>query len=279
MPEDISDKLASMSVSRDDQPWTDEEKAVCLEVRKRLIKEKGLPPSAVGELELITITMNAKMRPDEAIQKFMTYYENLLGEYKIPDVWAKQEDLHDQWHRLAVAGVDEGGRQIMWVHGGKTEVEEEAKCIQACSLYFFAVHSDRHTLRNGISLVIDTSNGAKQKVGNEKKLQVAWQNYPTRPQGIYILGTNAITRITINALIAFASLFAKNKVIARIRFETYKELAKKWGLASLPEIHGGDKKIGTVQWVKERLESFPLMGLPKYVDDTPVVVGKPVELS
>ena len=62
-------------------------------------------------------------------------------------------------------------------------------------------------------------------------------------------------------------------------FETYKELAKKWGLASLPEIHGGDKKIGTVQWVKERLESFPLMGLPKYVDDTPVVVGKPVELS
>ena len=60
MPEDISDKLASMSM-RDDQPWTDEEKAVCLEVRERLIKEKGLPPSAVGELELITIPLRLRI--------------------------------------------------------------------------------------------------------------------------------------------------------------------------------------------------------------------------
>ena len=53
---------------------------------------------------------------------------------------------------------------------------------------------DLVSLRNGITLVIDTSNAPKKKVGNERKLQVAWQNYPTRPQHIFIMGTSALTR-------------------------------------------------------------------------------------
>ena len=57
----------------------------------------------------------------------------------------------------------------------------------------------------------------------------AWQNFPTRAQGIYILGTNMVTRVVINGLIAFASLFAKNKVIARIKFAELKDIEKKWG--------------------------------------------------
>merc|ERR1712224_540186 len=140
----------------------------------------------------------------------------------------------------------------MWIHGGGTAVEEEAKCIRSCCHYFFAVHADRHTLRNGISLVINMANAPKKKIGNEKKLQIAWQNFPTRAQGIYILGTTAITRITINALIAFASLFAKNKIIARIRFSEVKELGKKWGATALPEVHGGEKRMATGEWVKQR---------------------------
>eukprot|EP00966_Prymnesium_polylepis_P314002 7256079-Prymnesium_polylepis.1 len=92
-------------------------------------------------------------------------------------------------------------------------------------------------LRNGISLVINTANAPKQKVGNEKKLQVAWQNFPTRPQGIYILGTSTFTRLAINALIAFAALFAKNKVIARVNFAEVTDLEKRWGgKSSLPEM-------------------------------------------
>jgi len=245
--------------------WTEEERQACLDVREALIKEKNLPASAVGEVELIVITLNAKLRVDEAVTKFMTYHESLLGEYGISDVWAAHETLDDQWHRLAVAGQDEGGRSVMWVHGGGTAVDEETRCIQSCCVYFFAVHADVFTLRNGISLVIDTSNAPKKKVGNERKLQVAWQNYPTRAQGIYILGTNAFTRIAINALIAFASLFAKNKIIARIRFSDIAELGKKWGTSSLPEIHGGEKRPATGEWVRARLDAFPRMGLPAYV--------------
>jgi hypothetical protein len=162
----------------------------------------------------IQVTLNSKCRVEEAVDKFMTYHTQLLKEYGIEDVWADHAELSAQWHRLAACGRDEGGRQIMWVHGGGTAVAEERACIRSCCLYFFAVHADMHTLRNGISLVIDTSNAPKKKIGNEKKLQVAWQNYPTRPQGIYILGTTAVTRIFVNALIAFASLFAKNKVRA-----------------------------------------------------------------
>ena len=79
------------------------------------------------------------------------------------------------------------------------------------------------------------------------------------------MGTTAITRITINALIAFASLFAKNKIIARIRFSEVKELGKKWGAAALPEVHGGEKRMATGEWVKQRLASFPRMNLPDYV--------------
>jgi hypothetical protein len=248
-----------------DSDWTDEERSTCLAVRDALVKQKGLKPSQIGEVELIAITLNSKCRVAEAVDKFMTYHEKLLGEYGISDVWADTKELDDQWHRLLPAGLDEGGRQIMWVHGGGTPVEEEARCIRSCCLFFFAVHADRFTLRNGISLVIDTSNAPKKKVGNEKKLQVAWQNFPTRPQGIYILGTTTFTRIAVNALIAFASLFAKNKVIARIRFSGLTEMRKKMGEASMPQMHGGEPRVPTAQWVRERLAQFPKMGLPEYI--------------
>jgi hypothetical protein len=247
-----------------DGEWTAEEREVCLAVREQLIKQKGLKPSQVGEIELITITMNAKQRVDEAVQKFLTYHQSILGEYGIDDVWAGDASIHDQWHRHLVAGRDDGDRGIMWVHGGGTQPEEETQCIRASCRYFFAVHADRHTLRSGISLVIDTSNSPKTKIGNEKKLQVAWQNFPTRPQGIFILGTSMITRIAINAIIAFASLFAKNKVIARIRFSDIKEMETKFTKAQLPELHGGEKRAQTAEWVKARLDAFPRMGLPDY---------------
>ena len=129
-------------------PWTDDERSACLAVREKLIRDKGLPPSAVGEIELVVITLNAKCRVDDAVEKFVTYHEKLLGEYGISDVWAgRGAALAAQWHRLCVAGRDDGGRQIMWIHGGGTAVEEEALCIQSCCLYFFAVRADARGAR------------------------------------------------------------------------------------------------------------------------------------
>lgn len=236
-----------------------------LAVRDVLVSKHKLEASALSEIELICITLNSKCRIDEAAEKYMTYRDRLLVEYAIEDVWGDRSYLHDQWHRLPVAGLDEAGRQMMWVHGSGTQISEESRCIHASILYYFAVHADLHTLRNGISLIIDTSNTPKQKVGNEKKLQIAWQNFPTRAQGIYILGTTAITRIAVNAVIAFAALFAKNKVIARIRFAAHEQIAETMGNAAMPQMHGGEAKEETETWVNRRLAEFPLMGLPAYI--------------
>eukprot|EP00908_Phaeocystis_cordata_P003700 Transcript_14076.p3 GENE.Transcript_14076~~Transcript_14076.p3 ORF type:complete len:255 (-),score=109.26 Transcript_14076:1205-1969(-) len=244
--------------------YTKDEVDAVLAVRQAL-SAAGVPREQLGEVELITITLNAKCRVDEAVTKFNTYRDNLLGEYGISDVWSRESEkvLQGQWHRLAVAGVDEEGRQIMWIHGGGTEVAEEHACLWASCLYFFAVHADLHSLRNGITLVIDTANAPKKKVGNERKLQVAWQNFPTRPQHIYILGTSALTRLAINALIAFASLFAKNKVIARVQFSEVGKVGKSVGTPNLPERHGGLARPETAAWVAQRLAAFPRMGLPE----------------
>ena len=235
-----------------------------LAVRSALL-EAGVPAASLNEVELIVVTLVAKLRVNDAVAKFKTYKEDILDLFGIEDVWSAKAtaELADQWHRLAVAGVDEGGRQIMWVQGGGTSVEEERVCVMASVRYFLAVHADLHTLRNGITLCIDTSNNPKKKVGNEKKLQVVWQNFPVRPQHIFILGTSFATRIAVNALIAFASLFAKNKVISRIQFSDVDAVGKLVGRANLPALHGGATRPPTSEWVAQRLRDFPRMGLPE----------------
>ena len=233
----------------------------------------------------------------------MTYFEKLLIEYNI--IVEEQEhhpektktnsllqenyihELSHHWHRFSVTGTDDGKRGVMYINGGETPIEEERNCIRASTLYYFAVHADIHTLRNGSSMVIDmTFKNNKVKYGNEKKLQIAWQNYPLRPQHIFILGTNVITRIAVNGLIAFASLFAKSKVIARIKFETVEGVSKVfgWREEDLPKhyrkndvsssssgvVSDDDQKLKPSEsdcmdvgvWIKQRLEMFPLMGLP-----------------
>ena len=76
--------------------------------------------------------------------------------------------------------------------------------------------------------------------------------------------TSAVTRVAVNALIAFAALFAKNKVIARVAFSSVAELARKFGAGNLPEIHGGEARAPTEAWIEERLRAFPRMDLPAY---------------
>uniref|UniRef100_A0A7S0NR31 CRAL-TRIO domain-containing protein n=1 Tax=Calcidiscus leptoporus TaxID=127549 RepID=A0A7S0NR31_9EUKA len=245
----------------DTPAFTDMERAAVLEVRGKLLA-RGLAPMELGERELICITLNAKCRVDEAVAKFCTYRDNLLREFGVESVWENQEECELMWHKYLVGGLDEAGRQVMWIDGGGTEEAEERATIHASCLYFFAVHADLHTLREGVTLAIDTSNVPKRRVGNERRLQVAWQNFPSRPQHIFILGAGPLKRIAINAVIAFASLFAKNKVIARIRFASVADVEKVCGRGALPEKHGGPPSPPVSDWVKARLANFPLMALP-----------------
>ena len=161
---DVAARMGRMSLAAE-SGYTAEEVEAVLAVRNALL-ERGVPRDALQEVPLITVTLVAKCRVEEAVTKFMTYREDLLAAYGVTDVFspAAETALAEQWHRLAVAGVDEEGRQIMWIHGGGTQPDEEHACIWASTLYFFAVHADLVSLRNGITLVIDTSNAPKKKV-------------------------------------------------------------------------------------------------------------------
>ena len=78
--DDATAAMAAVSLTKlDDGEWTEEERTTCLAVRDALIKEHGLKPSQVGEVELVTITLCSKLRVDEAVQKFLTYHNQLLG--------------------------------------------------------------------------------------------------------------------------------------------------------------------------------------------------------
>jgi len=250
--------------TRDDHPWTEEEKQAVIDVRKILVTDKGLNPSNVSEIELIYITLTCKCRVDEAVKKFMTYNEDLIQKFGVKDVWADQQELVDEYrYNFAMAGMDKEGRQISWITGSRvTENNKEAECIhiRACLLYMMAVYADLHTLRNGIVMVIEYKK--KKKVGNEKRLQVAYQTMPSRPQAIYIVGTNTIMRVAVNAMIALAAVFAKSKVIGRIQFASLEKVEEDVAENAVPEKFGVDKKIETSDWVKERLDNFPRMDLP-----------------
>jgi hypothetical protein len=52
-------------------------------------------------------------------------------------------------------------------------VEDEAKVVRAGGLMFFAVHSDLHTMRRGLTFVIDTSTQPDTKVSHLAMLNLA----------------------------------------------------------------------------------------------------------
>ena len=126
-------------VAKSDSAWSSTEVETVLAVRKALVETKGLSPTDIGEIELITVTLNSKLRVDEAVNKYLTYRNELLAEYGIDNVWADPsvDGMDQQWHRLLVAGRDEENRQIMWIHGTPdgTPVAEERPCIRACCQY------------------------------------------------------------------------------------------------------------------------------------------------
>ena len=107
---DVLARMGRMSLAAE-SGYTAEEVEAVLAVRNALL-ERGVPRDALQEVPLITVTLVAKCRVEEAVTKFMTYREDLLAAYGVTDVFspAAEKALAEQWHRLAVAGVDEEGR-------------------------------------------------------------------------------------------------------------------------------------------------------------------------
>lgn len=271
-------------------PWTQEELAAFYKTRNLLLSPNyGLSREQLTTRELFLCVINCKCRPDKAAKKYSLWLKALseFGMSSFSEIYSflgiepNGGGSEEGWQKLkpmlsafAGCGLDMEQRSIMWIVTRPTLIEEEIYSVRASVLFFTAIHSDLTSLRQGITFVLDTSKQGgsfgTSKIGNEAKLQRFYQSMPLRPQTIYILGTNFITRTLINAIISLASLFTSEKVIDRVRFADLDEVKTKIPQESLPAHVGGGSKLDTndkvFDWLIQRLKTFhPLPDL--YFDD------------
>lgn len=244
--------------------YTEEELEAMRKVKTKLVEEFGIEESRGGASFLAVATINCKLRVDETatkIRKLLELMEKLNCVDGIGDDLWRPEAAHEL-KAYAPCGKDFNGASTIWIVGGsKVQKGEQRHHVHACLMHFMAVHADAISLREGITFVIDVSNSpAPPKVGNERIIQSFYQCFPQRPQAILISGTNSITRVLVNASIALASLFTKQKVLDRIKFVTIEQAKNSIPLASAPKYVGGEGgNIESLpQWVEERLLNFPI---------------------
>ncbi|KAL7546332.1 hypothetical protein ACHAWF_009666 [Thalassiosira exigua] len=246
--------------------YTADELDAMRKVRAKLMEEHGIEESRVGSVFLAVATIVCKLRVDETVTKICKLLE-LMETLGCPD--GIDDDLWKPGaaHELDVyapAGKNFNGCRTIWVRGKATSVEEERNHCHACIMHVLAAHADPATLRNGYSFFLDLSaqNGRKD-LGNEKKLQSFYQALPGRPQSIVIAGAGLFLRTVVQASIKVASLFVKQKMLARISFVTVKEAKTLLPPGSVPEYVGGEG--GGIsnyrEWIKERLEKLPVPDL------------------
>lgn len=245
--------------------FTTEELQTFQQVTEALLKDERVTDEEIQAREVAIVTMLSKGRVDKTVEKYVQFLA-VLKEYDLTmlslyeDVETlRTKGITDKFNsNYQVCGRDKGGRSIMWISSSKpAQVSEEQITVHSGILYWMAVHSDLHTMREGCTFVIDTSKQSGiSKVGNEKKLQKTWQSLPLRPQNLFIVGAGWFKRLAINALIAFASIFSNSKVLARIRFVEMPEVRTEVPDESMPEELGGQKRSTVEEWAMKRLSLF-----------------------
>jgi hypothetical protein len=277
----LPSEFPTINRSGQEMPWTQEELSAFYKTRNLLLSsEFKLTREQLTVRELLLCVINCKGRPDKAAKKYATWLKALseFGMESFSDIYSflniepNGGGDEDGWQKLkpmltayAGCGLDVEQRSVMWILTRPTLVEEEPYSVRSSVLYFTAIHSDLVSLRNGITFILDTSKYGgslgSSKIGNEAKLQRFYQSMPLRPQAIYILGTNYITRTIINTVISIASLFTSEKVLDRIRFADLEEVKAKIPDASLPHHVGGGTQLDSIDkvfdWMRVRLKSFP----------------------
>lgn len=252
--------------------YTKEETEAIQSVYDKLVTTHEVDPKRIGLRALALTTIVSKLRVDEAAEKYIKLSKavetcNVLSLSSSDDQieeMMNDEKIVAEFAAYAPCGTDSEKRQIMWIKGRGEfgpPPEREAASTEAGILYWLAVHADSTSLREGITLVIDTSGKTSMtKHGNEGKLQKRDQSYPSRPQSIMIAGASLPKRTVINGLIKVASLFTKQKILQRIKFASVQQAYESVPEASAPRyLGGGAGGIDDVQvWVKQRLSSFPI---------------------
>ena len=254
--------------------FTDEEISAVQETKRLLIEKYKLQPNKLSKQELFIVTINSKLRPETAAKKYAKWLEALeiFGILSFDEIWKdllSGDQADSEWAKLSAnfgafagAGTDKQGRRVFWIRSRPVQAEEEAIQVRCSCIYYTALHADLHTLRNGITFVIDTSNNSMDKpVGNESKMQKVYQSIPLRPQRIFILGAGFVKRLVINTLLSIASLFTSEKVVDRIRFAEMEEVKEEVDDENLPVYVGGgggglQSHEDLVKWVRSRINSI-----------------------
>ena len=185
----LSDALVAEPEPEPEQ-YTREE-AEAIEAVRRALLADGVAADMVGEVMLVVTTMNCKLRVDSAVVKYKEFL-GVLEQYGLGtplDLLTQSFERIDAFFpRFSICGdnKDKEGRSVMWINGGLTREEDESRLVRTSCLMFLACHADLVTLREGITMCIDTSTAPEEKVGNERKLQETWQAYPLRPQHFFI---------------------------------------------------------------------------------------------
>lgn len=164
-----------------------------------------------------------------------------------------------QFDTMRLCGRDHEGRPVMWFCGreGGTPVELEAAQVRGGVLFWMAMHADPVAFRSGVTMVIDVSRtNAGPRVGNERKLQRAWQSLKLRPQHLFIVGASFLRRLFINGLIRFASFFTRSKAAERVRFVDMDVVRGVVPPESFPADLGGHARIPVRDWVAARLRAW-----------------------
>lgn len=265
---DLAELLSEMTLDKG-PVFTDAEIAAFKEVKGGLIAA-DVPATEINAEALITVTCLCKLIVDKSIEKYkgllttINEYDLTMAQVMDPATMKDADSFLSKSY--APCGTDNEGRGIMWISGAQTQVSEERGCVRAGVLYWMAVHADIHTLREGITFVIDTANQSDKKVGNERKLQKTWQSMPLRPQSLFIVGAGVVKRIFLTALIKFASVFSNSKVLERIRFVEMDAVRKEVPAEQMPHHLGGKKHEDTVQMVHRRLSAIKTVAAAAMAD-------------
>lgn len=264
----IEDAINDVAQEDENIVYTTEELKTMGEVKSRLEQEDGV--KFVNPRFLAYTVIASKGRVGDATKKYRQFLKSLEPfDYDIvesdEDLWGTDTDETERFLRshYAPCGVDNEGRQVMWIRGDDPVMpHEERASVRAGILYVVAIHGDNKSLREGITFVIDTSK-SKKKMGNEAKLQKMNQSFPLRPQAIYLAGASATMRIVINGLIRIASFFTKQKILDRIKFVSLEEAMESMPKESGPKyLGGGGGGIeDVVEWTKKRYECLPVPAL------------------
>eukprot|EP00520_Triparma_pacifica_P004688 CAMPEP_0118639974 /NCGR_PEP_ID=MMETSP0785-20121206/4509_1 /TAXON_ID=91992 /ORGANISM="Bolidomonas pacifica, Strain CCMP 1866" /LENGTH=258 /DNA_ID=CAMNT_0006531337 /DNA_START=84 /DNA_END=857 /DNA_ORIENTATION=+ len=239
----IDDKAPAVNLT-----LTGSELEAIKEVRDQLLKS-GIHEASIDPRMLTLTTINQKLRVEDAVKKYKKFVEALaifdISDFEA-DVWRGLEDFDSTICPLLESYSvcrTHNKRSVFWINGGTpVTLDKERDAVRAGIMYFAAIHADEHSLREGISFVIDVGNQTSTRVGNEKKMQSMWQSFPLRPQRILISGASLVKRIFINGLVRFAALFSKAKVLDRIRFVTMEEVIKELSPEVVPR-YASDKGI------------------------------------